>query len=277
MRIIAIQWINEKAIDNVLKLIKDFNSYGFNDCIVLFGQHDIASLDEQKTQGLRYSYVNVPYGKDEIPKIKNFIMSYVEQQQINGFLHIIEDDVALDKDPSTYIESLEHTMSILDYGIYFSTVTDPCNYVFNKFSPRLTIAIDDESIQNEFHLPKSLSFTSHSNTAWTTYNVNSSIKTQRYNERFSVAMFYIIEYLARRKSTKVKGSLYFMNQYLSIFDEIGTFHVVPIEKSSLDPNKIQEEDAIFKSMNIDYAPDNNIDVILDSFYSKIKEKISKIA
>ena len=90
-------------------------------------------------------------------------------------------------------------------------------------------------------------------------------------------MFYIIEYLARRKSTKVKGSLYFMNQYLSIFDEIGTFHVVPIEKSSLDPNKIQEEDAIFKSMNIDYAPDNNIDVILDSFYSKIKEKISKIA
>ena len=90
-------------------------------------------------------------------------------------------------------------------------------------------------------------------------------------------MFYIIEYLARRKSTKMNGSLYFMNQYLSIFDEIGTFHIVPIEKSSLDPNKMQEEDAIFKSMNIDYAPDNNIDVILDSFYSKIKEKISKIA
>lgn len=86
-------------------------------------------------------------------------------------------------------------------------------------------------------------------------------------------MFYIIEYLARRKATKAKDSLYFMNQYLSIFDEVGTFHAISSEKSQLDPNKMQEEDALFKSMNINYAPDNNIDVILDSFYSKIKEKI----
>ena len=151
-RMIALQWTNEYAVDNVLKLMKDFNTYGFRDNLFLFGLKDDLVFDEQQIQGLKYKYVSVPYGKkDEIPKIKNFILSYVEQQvfeqhMFDGFLHIIEDNVVLDRDPSTYIENLEHTMSVLDYGIYFSTVTDPCNYVFNKFSPRLTLTIDDDNI-----------------------------------------------------------------------------------------------------------------------------------
>jgi hypothetical protein len=35
---------------------------------------------------------------------------------------------------------------------------------------------------------------------------------------------------------------------------------------------MQEEDAIFKSLNVNYAPDNNVDVILDTLYAKILEK-----
>lgn len=42
----------------------------------------------------------------------------------------------------------------------------------------------------------------------------------------------------------------------------------------IDSAKMQEEDALFKSMNVDYAPDNNLDIVLDAFYAKIKEKMA---
>ena len=76
-RMIALQWTNENAVDNILKLMKDFNAYGFGDNLVLFGLKDALAFDEQQVQGLKYKYVSVPYGKDEIPKIKNFILSCI--------------------------------------------------------------------------------------------------------------------------------------------------------------------------------------------------------
>jgi len=63
-------------------------------------------------------------------------------------------------------------MDIFDYSIYFSTVTDPCNYIFKKFNPRLTLDIDDDSIRSKLNLPNSVSFTSHSNTCWLIYDFN---------------------------------------------------------------------------------------------------------
>ena len=98
---------------------------------------------------------------------------------------------------------------------------------------------------------------------------------QKYDEKFSIAMFFIIEYLARRKATKAASQLYLMNQYLSISTEVGTYHTIDIGvNQQLDPNTMKLEDAVFKSMNVDYAPDNNIDQVLDMFYAKLKEKMA---
>ena len=36
---------------------------------------------------------------------------------------------------------------------------------------------------------------------------------------------------------------------------------------------MQEEDKTFKSMNINYAPDNSIDKILEMTYEKLKSKV----
>ena len=107
---------------------------------------------------------------------------------------------------------VEHTMDVLDYSIYFSTVTDGCNYVYKKFNPRLTITMDDDATKSKLHLPSTISFTSHSNTCWTIYDFNKMPSgPQHYEEKFSIAMYYIIEYLARRRATKKDGQLYFMN------------------------------------------------------------------
>lgn len=79
-------------------------------------------------------------------------------------------------------------------------------------------------------------------------------------------MYEIIEYLARRRATKREGQLYYMNYYLSIVDEVGVYEALNIEGPSIDPKTMQEEDAVFKDMKVDFAPDNNIDIVLEAFY-----------
>ena len=54
---------------------------------------------------------------------------------------------------------------------------------------------------------------------------------------------------------------------MSIVDEIGAFTIDDaLDKSSIDPKVMEEEDKLFKSMNIDFSPDNNLDIVLDTFY-----------
>ena len=38
---------------------------------------------------------------------------------------------------------------------------------------------------------------------------------------------------------------------------------------------MRSEDALFKSMGINYSPDNNIDNLLEKVYMKLKSKIKK--
>jgi hypothetical protein len=40
---------------------------------------------------------------------------------------------------------------------------------------------------------------------------------------------------------------------------------------------MQKEDAMFKSLNINYNPDNSIDLVLDSLYSKLMTKIHHLS
>ena len=37
---------------------------------------------------------------------------------------------------------------------------------------------------------------------------------------------------------------------------------------------MKDEDVIFKSLNVNYAPDNNIDNVLEILYKKLESKIS---
>lgn len=60
---------------------------------------------------------------------------------------------------------------------------------------------------------------------------------------------------------------------MSISDEVNGYDIASDVKNNDDNNKMQEENELFKSLNIDYAPDNNLDIVLDAFYKKLKEKI----
>jgi GR25 family glycosyltransferase involved in LPS biosynthesis len=144
--------------------------------------------------------------------MKNFVIDYFKEAGFKGFAHILEDNVIFFKDPSKYLTTIEKTMSFLDYDIHFSTVTDPCNYIFSKFNPRITLDIDNQTLL-DLGLTSAISFTSHSNAAYIIYNFNAFVNTEipKFNESFSVAMYMIIEFLARRKAQKRKDQLYYMN------------------------------------------------------------------
>ena len=273
-RTIAIERTKENAKDNVAKLLDSFSSKD-NFCAVQLFMLD--SLPQFKDGEIKGNYETIVFPKeiDSIPKRKNFILGYAKSKGFDGFLHIVEDNIVLDRDPTQYIEKIEKTMDVLDYNVHFSTVTDPCNYIFKKFNPRLTIDVDDENAKTRLGLPDRISFTSHSNICWTIFDLNKRENdVPKFDEKFTIAMYVIIEYLARRRAQKKEGQLYFMNQYLSISDEIGSFHQINLNGDSIDQQKMKEEDAMFKEMRVEFAPDNNLDVVLDTFYQKVKEKLA---
>ena len=219
-------------------------------------------------------WINFPEIVDSLPKQKNFIIDWCKSRNFNGFLHIMETSTKLNLKSKTYIDKLESTMTAFDYDIHFSTATDRCNYVFNKFCPRMTLDIDDDSIKQQLNLPDKIYFTSHSNISYVTYNFNALNEClPKFDERFTIGMFFIIEFLARRRSLKREDQLYYMNQYMSINDEIGGYDIIDQKSNNDDASKMQKENELFKSLNIDYAPDNNIDLVLDAFYKKLKSKV----
>ena len=240
--------------------------------VLMFAPASMKFQNNEASNAICSRLIAFPEDADTLPKQKNFIIKWLEQYNFRGFLHMLESSVKFNSRSRDYIEKLETTMDILDYDIHFSTATDRCNYVFSKFCPRLELVVDDEHY-SQLRLPGKICFTSHSNVSYVTFNFNKlNGNVPKFDERFSVGMFFIIEYLARRRAEKRDDQLYYMNQYLSIGDEIGGYSVIDTPQRENDTNAMQSENKLFKSLNIDYAPDNNIDIVLGAFYSKIKSK-----
>ena len=218
----------------------------------------------------------IPDTCDTLSKARNFINAFFkEEEKFGGFLHVVEDLVEVKSDPSKFINQLEKMMDVLDYGVWFNTTCDPCNYVYSKFNPRVSIDLDREDVK-VLGLSDKLLFTSHSNTAWICYNFsNISDDLLKFSECFDVPMFMIIEYLARRRNTKSTDQIYFMNMYATIPEEVGVFkYSADFSKEEVNPKKMASEDKLFKEMNINFSPDNNVDLVLESVWDKLKSKIS---
>ena len=192
----------------------------------------------------------------------------------SGYLHVIEDHVNILKDPRDFLDSIEKMMDVLDYDVWLNTSCDPCNYVYQKFNPRIAIDLDREDIKN-LGLSSKIMFTSHSNTAWMCYNFSkASDDLLKFNESFGIPMFMIIEFLARRRNSKRSDQLYWMNMYATIPEEVGVFKIDPeSNEQPISQEKMAEEDAIFKKLEVNYAPDNNIDEILENLWGKLKSKL----
>jgi hypothetical protein len=217
----------------------------------------------------------IPESCDTASKARNFINESFKVTNFNGYLHVLEDIVELKNDPKNFLTALEKMMSIFDYDVWLDTSCDPCNYIYAKFNPRLSIDLDREDVKN-LGLSNKILFTSHSNTAWMCYDFSKvSDDLLKFNENFDIPMFMIIEYLARRRNTRRPDQIYRMNMYMTVPEEIGVFNTSTSDVNEPTQEKMSKEDQIFRSLAINFAPDNNIDELLECVWNKLKNKTNK--
>lgn len=239
--------------------------------IIVFTKDSKPSLNKAHE---RTSCINVvlPLECDTEPKIRNYINKQYRDSGFKGFLHVVQWNTILNKDPNDFLLKLEDMMDKLDYNVWFNTICDPCNYVYHKYCPRTYIALDDPNYQQL--KTKRIALTSHSNTQWIAYNLAKATNSNlHFDEDFTIPMYYIIEFLARRKAEAVEGQLYFMNNYFTVEEEHDVFKSFNAEQK-LDQEQLKKEDAIFASKKVNHVADNNVDLVATQFYLKLKSLAS---
>lgn len=216
-------------------------------------------------------YVNVPTSViSHETASRNFVNAFFRGAGYGGFLYVSSGETAFNADPGAFMRSIESVMERLDYRVWFSTVTDRCNYVYNRYNPTMEIALDIPDLAMD-GLPDRIAFTSHSNTGLIIYDFSAGApKTMDFDERFEIPMYFIIEFLARRRNTKNPDQLYFMNQYLTVPEERGLFSVRQFEWKKFSHEDFKREDALFKSMNVNYKSDNDADLIVKNLHELLR-------
>jgi hypothetical protein len=217
------------------------------------------------------SFVRIPseYAESE-SKIKNYVSKYFFENNFTGFLHVIEDHVAIYNNPKMFLDEIEIMMSKLNMKSWFNTITDVCNYTFNIYNPRISVSIDDPELIDNYN--KTIYWASHANTSWVCYDYSkSTFDDVKFDETFEIPMYYIIKFLAERRNNKKPHEMYYMNFYPTVIEERGVFKLINVEeykKFSQQQNK--KEGELFASMKINYLGDVNIDMIYDDIIYNLK-------
>lgn len=216
--------------------------------------------------------IEIPSDCDTSSKMHNFVVRDQHAKGFTGILHVVEDVVEITNETTKFFDDLSKLMHAIKLDVWLNTVCDGMNYVYSKYNPRLVIEFDEDRWQ-KFGLD-GIAFTSHSNAAWIAYNMaNYSDAAFLFDEQFTVRMFMIIEFLARRKVMNAgKTSLCLMNMYPTVKSENGVFKLISQYDEKVSDNVMKEENDRLVSMNLNITPDNLIDNVLEILYNIFKEK-----
>lgn len=235
----------------------------------------IASLKCDNTDVVVYSTKNA---KDSIslegstfPQQINFILK--QEKNLSNrprFLFVVQDCVIVKNCISGFMSQLLQMMKCLKMSSWLNTACDAMNYVYQKYSPRLQIDFGDDDAKKIGS--KTLLFTSHSNTYMMCFDLDSDIEKLKFNEELSTPMYYTIEFLARRKKN---DAFAFMNMYPTVMNEqnVFTLDAKIANADKLNAELIKQDDEKFKTMNIDYSADNNIEQLEQKLYDILNRTI----
>lgn len=280
-RKIAILLFDERRLPEVRNTVDILMANSACSDITVFSEKDFPEFnrahENAKCENARFPECDKP---DLETSKRNAILRKYESEGFDGILHVVSDGISLLKDPSVFMDDLESMMTRFDYPVWLATVTDPCNYVYGKYVPRLVLRNDMPELAGK-GIRYGIAVTSHSNTAWMAYDLK-ALSGQKdieyFCEEFTVPMFYIIEFLARRRERKTGKQLFFMNQYLTVDSEYGVFKLasdLPQLKPDL-PETMQSEDAKFKAMNVRYQPDADTNRVIDAIIEAVMEKTASV-
>ena len=270
-RTFAILYTKDNMFDNVKKLCSTLSE--FKDNIYIFSYFDVKLSD---LAGLvqQDHIISVDKDKyDSTPKFRNFVNKYFKDNKFDGFLHVIDNTTVILKDPKQFIQEIEQTMTVLDYDVWFSTVTDQCNFVYQKYNPRVNVVLDKPEYKKLDIPTNQLFFASNCNTQWIIYNfstVNDDLL--RFDEDFTVDMFYIIEFLVRRAKNKRDNQFFYMHWNMAIPSEYGVFTVIPSENQT-NNELMKEENDRFTSKNINIVS-VSLDDLMSQIYTHLNQKLA---
>ena len=215
----------------------------------------------------------VKYYPDELrfngSKLRNFVSHELFDEKTAGFAHIIEDNVEIFNSPDVFLDKIEEMMSVFQLNTWFETSCDGCNLVYSKYNPRLYIAVDEPEAKK--HYDKTIAWCSNANTLWVCYNMDRcAFEDVRFEEKFQFPMYYIIEFLARRRNTKKPGQMDYMNYYPSVPEELDVFRCIDVKGGRNFTNEeIKAEGQLFSEMKVDNHPDSSVDMLMEDMRSKI--------
>lgn len=204
--------------------------------------------------------------------IKNYVYKYVKEKytEPNTYLYMIEDSVQILKNPQEFFDSVEDLMEIFDLDVWFNTYLDICNRIFSKFQGRSNITIDKE----HYGVQKKIILTSHCNPTVSVYALDRVKYETLFDEDFTIPMYFILEFLGRRKKDAVHP-LVFLNNYITIPEEIGVFKEENFKTDPINRDVQMAEHKRFMDMKLNMEPDNDLDKILDKFTDFLLEKYKK--
>jgi len=256
---------NPECDANVGKMVPLLKSVPESDVVVFTAGKQVDGVEN----------VSIPSELNTEPKIRNWINRRFDEACFSGFLHVISDTTELLKDPAPFVADIERMMAVTDYSLWFNTACDPLNYAYAKYTPSLTIEADHPDIAEKTGIIGNIHVASHSNTQWVAYDFSKLAGSDllRFDEDFSVPMFYIVELLARRRNTARKDQLYAMNQYLTVGSEPGTFRILRIDIGRKETeDDVKRENELWQSKKINFRPDYNVDALLEKLWEKLAEK-----
>ena len=149
-RVFAFVQLDEKNRTCLEKAVQKLLSLGVEGEVHVFAKPD----ESINVADSRVQVHQVPNESAESePKIRNYVNKFFKDSRFSGFLHVVSDGVELLDGLSKYADEIEHVMDVLDYSVHLATVTDPCNYIYNRYSPRVTVHIDSQEHREKLQLP----------------------------------------------------------------------------------------------------------------------------
>ena len=229
MRTFAVINVNDSAriAENIAEKLPEGSK------LTVFQRKSLENPENQKKilEKCGKTEISFEYYPDELQfhwsKLKNFVTKSFLDRKIGGFLHVIEDEVEIFADTKPFLDEIERMMKVFRLKSWLNTSCDGCNFIYAKYNPRLWIKVDEEEAMKLYD--KTIAWCSNANTAWICYDLDTAqFEDVRFEERFDFPMYFIIEFLARRRNTKRQGELCYMNYYPSVPEEMDVFRFSPV-------------------------------------------------
>lgn len=247
-----------------VKLAAALKGYGLDVCVISSREVKDRTFDDVQVYA-------APESSDTLPKLSNWAVECHKHQQDHcKFLHVVPDSAELTADPTKFIEALERMMLHLKLTSWLSTACDPMNYVYQKYNPRMKVVLDGDDAAAAG--ASELVFTSNANTTWMCFDLDADVEKLKFSEDFTIPMYYIIEFLARRRAAS--DGLDFMNMYPTVPEEQGVFKLA-ISGSQPEESLMKAEYEKFSSLGLDLAPTTIVDQVLERLYNTISQKDKK--